>query len=400
MFLEALRRRNEAFVQAAIALHRDGAIAPNSYVIDLDAVTRNARCIREEADRLGLEVFAMTKQVGRGAPFAQAVKAGGIDSAVAVDLDCAVAADAGGLRIGHIGHLVQIPTGQADVAAALDPANWTVFNDAKAREAAAASRRRDRTQDLLARVVGPGDRFYRGHEGGFDAAEAVAVADRLDDLDSARFAGITTFPALLFDLSARRLARTPNLATLESVAGQLAAAGREDVRVNAPGTTATGSLRLLADAGATQVEPGHGLTGTTPAHAFVDLPEVPAALYLSEVSHHAGGQAYCFGGGMYVDPVFGDYDLRAIVAADADPDDWATVSAELPAPDAIDYYGMLELPDGRPLPVGATVVFGFRIQAFVTRATVVGLSGVGTQAPEISGAWGPDGSPRRPSLAS
>ena len=41
----------------------------------------------------------------------------------------------------HLGHLVQIPTGEADVAAALDPVNWTVFNEEKAREAAAASRR-------------------------------------------------------------------------------------------------------------------------------------------------------------------------------------------------------------------------------------------------------------------
>ena len=30
-----------------------------------------------------------------------------------------------------------------------------------------------------------------------------------------------------------------------------------------------------------------------------DLPELPAALYLTEVSHHYGGRAYCFGGGLY-----------------------------------------------------------------------------------------------------
>jgi predicted amino acid racemase len=395
MFLNALRRRNEPLLQAAISLHREGAIRANSYVIDLDAVMRNARRMREEADRLALELFAMTKQVGRGAPFAHALKEGGIESAVAVDLDCGVAAEAGGLKIGHIGHLVQIPRGEAGVAAALEPANWTVFNDEKAREAAAASRHQGRTQDLLARLVAPEDRFYRGHEGGFDAAEAPEVAERLDSLDSARFAGITTFPALLFDLETRRLTPTPNLATLERAATELAAAGH-DVRVNAPGTTATTALKLLADAGATQVEPGHGLTGTTPAHAFEDLPEEPAVLYLSEISHHAGGKAYCFGGGLYVDPVFGAYDIRALVAQDADPAGWTEAAAELPPPDAIDYYGLLD----PPAAVGATVIFGFRIQAFVTRATVVGLSGVSSGEPEIRGAWGPDGHPRARSLAS
>jgi predicted amino acid racemase len=400
MFLDVLGRRNRAFLRSAIRLHRDGEIAPNSYAIDLDAVTRNARRIREEADRHGLEVFVMAKQVGRGAPFAQAVKAGGIDRAVAVDLACAAAAKAAGLELGHIGHLVQISTAEADVAARLNPANWTVFNYEKAREASAASERRGHTQDLLARVFAPSDHFYRGHEGGFDAAEAVAVADRLDRLPSARFAGITTFPALLFDIPTRRLVATPNLSTLATVAEQLAAAGRVDVRVNAPGTTAASSLRLLADAGATQVEPGHGLTGTTPAHAFDDLPEEPAVLYLSEISHHAGGKAYCFGGGLYVDPVFGSYDIRALIAEDDDPSSWTTVAAELPPPGAIDYYGMLDQPDGRLLPVGATVVFGFRIQAFVTRATVVGISGVSAERPEIRGAWGSDGAPRRTSVAS
>jgi predicted amino acid racemase len=38
---------------------------------------------------------------------------------------------------------------------------------------------------------------------------------------------------------------------------------------------------------------GHGLTGTTPLHAVRDEPEPPAALYISEISHHHGGRAYC-----------------------------------------------------------------------------------------------------------
>ena len=47
---------------------------------------------------------------------------------------------------------------------------------------------------------------------------------------------------------------------------------------------------MLAAAGATQIEPGHGLTGTTPLHAVEDLPETPAVVYLSEVSHLIGAR--------------------------------------------------------------------------------------------------------------
>ena len=74
------------------------------------------------------------------------------------------------------------------------------------------------------------------------------------------------------------------------------------------------TLEALAAAGATQVEPGHGLTGTTPLHVSGDLPEAPAVVYLTEVSHLSGEEAFCFGGGLYIDPVFPNYQVKAIVA--------------------------------------------------------------------------------------
>ncbi|MGD9735909.1 MAG: alanine racemase [Solirubrobacterales bacterium] len=396
MFLEVLRRRNPDFVDAVIRLHRAGEIPAGSYAVDLDAVTRNSERLRSEADRLGLEVFGMTKQVSRGEPFLAAMRDGGIASTVAVDMQCALATERAGLRLGHVGHLVQVPRREAATAAALEPENWTVFDQGKATEAAAASDAGGRTQAILARIVGAGDRFYPGHEGGFDADEVLAVADAVDALPGARFAGVTTFPAALFDREKRRVVPTPNLATLEAAAARLAAAGRADLRVNAPGTTSVATLSMLADAGATQVEPGHALTGTTPAHAFADLPEEPAALYVSEISHHAAGRAYCFGGGLYVDPVFEPYAMKALVAEGEGEDARLLVEAELPPPAAIDYYGMLTPPQGRRLAQGATVLFGYRIQAFVTRSPVVGVAGVSAGEPRAVAAWRHDGSALKP----
>ena len=105
MFLDVLRRRNPGLVEQAIALHQSGAIPANSYLIDLDAVTTNATLIKSEADKVGLKVFAMTKQMGRNGDFCRAVLAGGIDKAVAVDMECARACTAAGLDLGHVGHL-------------------------------------------------------------------------------------------------------------------------------------------------------------------------------------------------------------------------------------------------------------------------------------------------------
>ena len=376
MFLEAIRRRNPKLIEQAIGLHQAGRIPANSYVIDLDAVEANARVMTDAARKLDLKLFAMTKQMGRNPPFCGALKRGGISKGVAVDMECARACRRADLAIGHLGHLVQVPRAEAEAAAAMAPDYWTVFNIEKAAEAANAAAGTSRSQPLLARIVGPGDRFYRGHEGGFAAEGVIETADALDRVAGARFSGITTFPALLFDTQSRKLVPTANLTTLERARAALAKAGRSSIEINAPGTSSTVAFSTLANAGATQVEPGHGLTGTTPMHAFDDLPERPAVVYVSEISHHHGGEAYCFGGGLYIDPVFPAYPLKAIVSREPRSSASALVSVEIPPPEAIDYYGMIDATGAVKPKVGDTVVFGFRPQVFVTRAFVVGVSGI------------------------
>jgi predicted amino acid racemase len=398
MFLSTLRRRNPEFLRAVMALHASGSVPANSYVLDLDAVTANAMVMSEAAARLGLTVYAMTKQVGRNPHFCRAVKAGGIEAAVAVDMPCARAVVAGGLRVGHLGHLVQVAEHDADEAAGLRPDYWTVFSEAKAAQAAGAASRAGHVQDLLLRIHASGDTFYLGHQGGFPAEEVLAAADYADGLTGARCAGVTTFPALLFSAEDGTVGATHNLGTLEKAAAALRASGRA-VQVNAPGTTSSATFATLAAAGATQVEPGHGLTGTTPLHATTpqattgDLPELPAAAYVTEVSHIYGGRAYCFGGGLYIDPVFPDYQVQALVAPGGDLDAAFLADAEIPPPSMIDYYGMLTPPDGHQIRTGDTVVFGFRIQAFVTRGYIVPIHGVRSGSPEALGVWSADGRP-------
>jgi predicted amino acid racemase len=389
MFLDLLRRRNPALIDAVVTLHQQGELPANTFAIDLDAVRANASAFAAEAGRLGLTTVAMTKQMGRNPDFCRALLEGGVSASVAVDMADARATVRAGMQLGHLGHLVQVPRAEAAAAAALAPQNWTVFEDAKAREAAAASAAAGREQALLARIRAEGDEFYSGHEGGFPADDVVAVADRLDALDGAHFAGITTFPALLFDPERPGVRPTRNLATLEAAAKRLADAGRDDIRINGPGTTSAAALPALASAGVTQVEPGHALTGTTPWHAVEDLVELPAVCYVSEVSHHYGGRAFCFGGGMYVDPVFPPYQVRAVVGRE--PGTTALLPATLPPPAAIDYYGQLDVADAPPVEVGDTVVFGFRAQAFVTRAYTAGITGVSSGRPRVAGIHAADG---------
>ena len=394
MFLNLLRRRNPNFLETVAALHCEGRLPANTYAIDLDVVGRNATAFVAETSRLGLTPFAMTKQIGRNPDVSKVLVESGITHAVGVDLQCSIAAASGGLKIGHLGHLVQIPRHEADIAAALEPLFWTVFNEAKAKEAGAAALRRGRVQDVLLRVVQDGDRFYAGHEGGFPLEGIVAAADLIDAIPGVRFAGITTFPATLFDRDSQTVGATPNRSTLTAALGLLAAAGRTGIQVNAPGTTSISVLEALAQAGATQVEPGHGLTGTTPAHAVSDLIEEPAIAYVSEVSHLWNDRAYVFGGGLYVDPVLGGVETSAMVVAPgaADVAGIEPLPVEMPAPQAIDYYATIPLRGRTDIAVGDTVLFGFRPQVFVTRALTAAISGVSTGTPRVEGIWAADGS--------
>ena len=76
MFLDFLRRRNPRFIEAAMRLHQQGQLPANSYVLDLDSVEANARVLKQEADRQGLKIFAMTKQAGRNSGLCRAVMRG------------------------------------------------------------------------------------------------------------------------------------------------------------------------------------------------------------------------------------------------------------------------------------------------------------------------------------
>jgi len=391
MFLKNLINRNPQFIKTVVHLHQDGKIPANSYVLDLDTIEKNTSLIAAEGQKLGLKVYPMTKQIGRNVKAMQVISRQGLDAYVAVDMSCARPINTAGYKIGHLGHLVQIPIAETDMAARFEPFYWTVFNLEKARATSDSCRDINRKQALLARVFALGDTFYMGHEGGFQVDDILWVADEFDKLSNAYFAGITSFPTLLFDVKKNDVYLTPNMTTLEKAANALRAAGRKDIEINAPGTTSTIVMKMLADAGATQVEPGHGLTGTTPLHAVRDLPESPGLLYLSEISHIYSGKPFCFGGGLYIDPVFPDYHVKALVGSDTNTLLNHLTSVKIPPPNAIDYYGILSPEVDQKVRVGDSVVFGFRVQAFITRAFIVPITGISSDKPVVEGVYTSDG---------
>lgn len=389
-----LIEQNPTFAEAVIDLHQAGELPPDCYVIDLDTMAANSELICTEAHRHGLEVIAMTKQFGRHPAALETLRRAGVDSFVAVDMTCARAIHRAGQPLGHIGHLVQVPTHLAEEAVAMRPQNWTAMTTAKAEQAAAAAAEAGTEQALLARIFGASDVVVDSHAGGFSAADLLATAESISALDGGAFAGVTSYPALIFDRDEHVVVPTPNLATLERARKELEAAGWRNVRVNAPGETSTKVVSTLASAGVTQIEPGHGFTATGAYHAFADLPERPAMVYLSEVSHTDGETSFCFGGGLYLCVGSVDYTPTAIVGSTFDEAVARRVVATLSQQhQEIDFYGRLAAPASGQLQVGDSVVFCFRAQAFYTRSFVAAVAGVHAGMPTITGICTVDGRP-------
>lgn len=383
MFLDRLVEKNAALARVAISGHQSGSVRANTFLLDTAAMSANARVIAEQASGLSLSVYYMAKQFGRNPDACRAVVAGGIERAVAVDLQGMEALARHGLAVGHVGHLVQPHRGAEAAVVAVAPEVVTVFSVALARRLGAAAVAAGRVQDVLLRVHGPGDSFYFGHGGGIALAGLEAAAAEIAAFEGLRVVGVTTFPCLLADPATREIRPTHNLATLVEAAERLRAAGYPVNQVNAPGTTSARTLAMLAGAGATHVEPGNALHGTTPLHVVDDsAPEIPAIVFVSEVSHLDGEDAYVLAAGYYADKVLGDYQLEALVGHDESAFE-RRLRLDVIPDGAISYYAIARDAAAAGVREGDTVVCCFRPQSFVTRARTQAVAGVNGTDPRF-----------------
>ena len=99
--------------------------------------------------------------------------------------------------------------------------------------------------------------------------EMIAAAREIQALPGVEITGVTTFPVLSYEFGGRTREVRASIRTWAR-SWQAAHRLRDELGVkitmiNAPGNTSTNSLALLAEGGATCVEPGHGLLGHDPA---------------------------------------------------------------------------------------------------------------------------------------
>ncbi|RSL31513.1 YhfX family PLP-dependent enzyme [Salibacterium salarium] len=376
MFLEIIQQRNPGLLEAGAFYHQQGKIDPNTYVIDVDAVAENAKIIAQSARKTNIELFFMTKQIGRNPILAHAIKEAGIEKAVAVDPWEAKGLATGGIQIGHAGHLVQIPKNMTESILHLHPSQITVFsyeNAAYISDINGAMKKEP--QPILLRVISKQDFLYPGQEGGILLENLEAELKRIETLSGVKVIGVTNFPCLQMENGG--VEPTINFRTLQQAAELLKNKGYEAPVVNAPSLNTAETLEIIADEGGTQAEPGHALTGTTPLHAAKHQPERPAIAYVSEISHTYDQKSYVYGGGFYarsnVQTALTGENFSEMKQMDVIPNE----------PGTIDYYGALK---GDQATVGNTALFSFRTQIFVTNAQVALIKNTDA-SPELMGIY-------------
>jgi predicted amino acid racemase len=376
MYLQRLIERNPRLLEAAITLHQRGHIPPNTWIIDLDTIVENAQVLAAEAKRLGLTIYLMSKQYARNPYVSALALARGLNKIVAVDVACSLMARRYGLPVGHMGHLNQIPRHMVPEMVASRPDVITVYNVEHARWIDSAAANLGLTQDLLIRVHAPGDIFFDGQEGGFSEDEVPAIVKEISRLGHVRIVGVTSFPCVRYNHRPdEKPDVTPNLHTILRAAATLRELGLEVKQINAPGNTSALIMPLLAQYGATHVEPGHGLLGTTPNHAFNGtLPERPTYAYVTEISHHVGDRAYAYGGGLFHDGYIAGSEVGALVGSTWDEARNNGVEYLQDIKQIIDYH--VELQPGNRCQVGDTALLGYRTQMQMTRSYIAPVSGL------------------------
>ncbi|KZN95436.1 amino-acid racemase [Aeribacillus pallidus] len=375
MFLQSTIMHNKKLIEAALDFHQQGIIPPNTYVIDLDTVKRDAKALSEKAKKQDIELFFMTKQFGRNPLVAQAIVESGIEKAVAVDPWEAMTLSKNGIQIGHVGHLVQIPVHMISTILNLNPDYVTVFSYENARNISRIAQQMGKKQKVFLRIANKDDYIYNGQEGGFTFEQLVKDIESMEKLEGIEIAGLTSFPCILIQDDVPTI--TPNVKSMQTAKLFLMNRGYEKLEMNMPSATSTATMKLLKENGATQGEPGHALIGTTPLHASQNLEEKPAMVYVSEVSHLYNNHAYVFGGGFYPR----SHMKEALVGTNRQ--NLKRVPTIDNAPTNIDYYGSLATDGVR---VGDTVIYAFRTQVFVTNAHVAVLKNISAN-PELVGIY-------------
>ncbi len=386
MYLENVLHNNENLLKVTMDLHQQGKLPVNSWIIDLDQIAVNAKVIAQSAKDHDLQTYIMSKQHNRN-PYINAVaQKMGLGSVVAVDFQCALSSRDYNIPLGHVGHLNQIPKHLISQVVNLSPEVMTVYSIEQAQwiNDAAQSQNisQNISQDIIIRVFDDNDYSFLGQEGGIHVDAIGSFIDQLEKLPSINLIGLTAFPCLNYNNSGdEEITATSNVVAINKAREIFMEKGIEATHINMPGNTSSSEMALLKELGATHVEPGNSILGTSPNHAFFNnRAESTAISYLSEVSHFYDDRAYAYGGGCY-HTNYSDKMYAYIGSNWKKAKDQGRIFYNHNIVQDIDYHMQFEPTSKQSASIGDSVVSSFRTQMHMTRSYHVAVSGISGDRP-------------------
>lgn len=377
MFLKKLYECNPQLIETSVKLHQEGKILPDTFVVDYDQFVENAKSMLALANEKHVELFYMLKQVGRNPLLAKALEDLGYAGAVVVDYKEARVLMKHGLHIAHIGHLVQVPNHYLEEVMRYGCKYMTVYSIEKLQLIDKIAKKLNQTQKVFVRVIDPNDHIYSGQTAGFYLDELEEFAKQASMLENVDICGVTSFPCFLYDETKNDIVEQHNYQTVLKAKQMLNSYGLHIHHVNAPSATCYRTLEKVVVGEVQSMEPGHGLTGTTPYHLLHQTKENIAICYVSEVSHNLDGKAYVYGGGFYRR----GHLEHALVGNDFK--NLRSYHVITPSLESIDYHFGLN----QQAEIGESVIMAFRFQIFVTRSDVCIVKGVKTGNPQVIGVF-------------
>lgn len=377
MFIDIVQKKNPDLIKVAIELHQNGEILPDTYVLDVDAILENGRALCKKAEENGIKLYAMTKQFGRVPYLAKKLVEIGFAGIVTVDFKEALVMMDNGVKLGNVGHLVQIPSSLVDKVVRNSPEIITVYSLEKIKEIDLAAKKYGKVQDIMLRVLERDSKIYSGQSGGFYLDQIEELTKEVLKLKNVRINGLTSFPCFLYNCDKNIIEGTKNIESIKKAEKILKELGISVQQLNMPSATSLQNIESIKAYGGTHGEPGHALTGTTPFNSKNLEGEIPGIIYVSEVSHNLDEKSYCYGGGHYrrsgISSVLIGKNVENLKRCSITP----------PTMESIDYY--FELSENNS--IGDTVIGAFRTQIFVTRSSVALVEGIKTGNPKVVGIY-------------
>ncbi|WP_371806545.1 alanine racemase [Candidatus Lokiarchaeum ossiferum] len=378
MYLEHVMESNSQLIKQTIELHQKNKIPPNTWVIDLDQIAANAKILGETASQNKLITYLMSKQHNRNPYINSVAISQGLHKIVAVDVQGALQCGRYNIPVGHVGHLEQIPRIFIPYILKLNPEVITVYSINQARWINEGAKLKEKIQNIMVRVITDGDVLFDGQEGGIEERELDIFAHQVKKLSNIELIGVTSFPCVRYnETKDDQIKSTQNLETILRAAANLNQMGFSITQINTPGNTNSELMPELRKLGATHVEPGNALLGTTPSNAFRnDCAEKTAFIYLTEISHFYKERAYAYGGGVY-HTNYSDH-INALIGSTWDEARKNKIRYNFDVVQDIDYHmQFVPNPDlNQTCKIGDSVILAYRTQMQMTRSYILPISGL------------------------